>query len=354
MTTTTNSGVADTETVTAPLGEEEATEAFMSRLFPDEGDADASKKKPSENDEDDTQESDTEEQSDDAEASDESPEEDGEKEGDEEKSEDAGKAKKYVDEDDTTFVKVKVGEEEHEVPVKDLKRLFGQEAALTKKSQAVASQLASVEKEREANAVRLKALTERATSRANYFRSLPWMQMAKDPSIDGEQMAILQKEAQQAIEEETFLKAETDALIKVAQEQTVANLAQQASTTVKTLGDQSSPLYIEGWNQKLYDDMRSFAVDQGVPAQIVNQIVDAPTLKLLHMAMLYQKGAQRVQVVKKDKSPKKIVKTSQAPAAQDISTSKAKQKQAKSRLAQTHSEDDAVAAFMALDGGDEE
>src|SRR5574337_877989 len=60
-------------------------------------------------------------------------EEDGEDEDPE-----ASKAKK--DAGDDVIVKIKVGDKEHEVPVKDLKRLYGQEASLTRKSQEVAAQ----------------------------------------------------------------------------------------------------------------------------------------------------------------------------------------------------------------------
>jgi hypothetical protein len=100
--------------------------------------------------------------------------------------------------------------------------------------------------------------------------------------------------------------------------------------------------------------MLKFATDLGVPARIANQIVDAPTLKLLHMAMQFHKGAQKVTTqAKTNKTPKKIVKTSSAPQNQ-TSGKASKVKSSMARLAKTGSEEDAVNAFMARLGGDDD
>ncbi len=57
---------------------------------------------------------------------------------------DAEPDKKYAEEG--VFVKIKVGDKDHEVSVKDLQRLYGQEAALTQKSQQVSDQRKLVER----------------------------------------------------------------------------------------------------------------------------------------------------------------------------------------------------------------
>ena len=46
---------------------------------------------------------------------------------------------------DEALVEIKVADETNQVSVNDLKRLYGQEAAITKKSQAIASQPKKVE-----------------------------------------------------------------------------------------------------------------------------------------------------------------------------------------------------------------
>jgi hypothetical protein len=52
----------------------------------------------------------------------------------------------YVD-DDEAYAKVKVGDDEYEVPLRDLKRLYGQETSITKKGQELATQRTALEEE---------------------------------------------------------------------------------------------------------------------------------------------------------------------------------------------------------------
>lgn len=344
MTTSTDTGEA---LELQPLDESGAIDAFFAHLSPE--DEDASNKKPSDDEgEEETSESNSNDADEDADASDESPDGEGDDEGSKEGDQ---SAKKYGD--DETYIKVKVGEEEHEVPVKDLKRLFGQEAALTRKSQEVAAQRQAVEQEQQVYLARTQTLLQRANAKAEQFRQIPWMDLARDPNVPKEQLDTLQAMAQQAFQEEAYLQQESNGLIQHINQTAQVNLQKQAAETVKVLADPTHPAHIEGWNQQVYGDMLKFATDMGVPGRIANQIVDAPTLKLLHMAMQFHKGAQKVTTVKTNKTPKKIVKTSSAP--QSAPSGKAsKVKATMSRLAKTGSEEDAVNAFMARLGGEDD
>lgn len=337
MTTTTVSGVA-----TEDSGLDSAAEALLSRFLPEEGGEDASKKKPSEETEKTVEH---EEGSEEQEASDESPEAEAEEEQSEETDDEPKKA--YAD--DEVFVKVKVGDEELEVPVKDLKRLHGQEAALTRKSQEVAAERKKVDAEAQKYAAGLDALMQRAVAKANEFRKVNFLALTKDPNVTAEQISVLQDEARKAFEEETFLQRELGNFVTAAQQQQTQQLAVRAQETVKTLSDESSPLYIEGWNQKTYNDLLTFAKAQGLDADIANNLVDAPALKLLHMAMMYQKGASKVVTTKKtNKTPKKIVKTSNSPAQPDQNATTAKKQQkAMKALRNKGSIENAADAFLA-------
>jgi hypothetical protein len=186
---------------------------------PEEGDDAAPvKKKPSEKVKDEDEETDQPD-AEDEEASEETPEEDSE-EGDEEegqddeKSEDEDKAKKYADDSDETYVKVKIGDEEHEVKVTDLKRLYGQEASLTRKSQEVAEIRKAVEADQAKNIAAYDVMLKRSTERASQYRDLPWTQLMKDPNVPADQLAALQAEAQKAFEDEAFLKNELDGFMQ--------------------------------------------------------------------------------------------------------------------------------------------
>jgi hypothetical protein len=261
--------------------------------------------------------------------------------------------KKYAD-DEGTYVKVKVGEEEHEVAVKDLKRLFGQEASLTKKSQEVAERTKAAEYAQAKSLAALDVMVKRAQEAANPYRNVNWAALMKDPNIAAEDVTALQEAARAAFENETFLTGQLDGFMQEVQAQQAAAQAQSAQLCIKALTDEKSPTFIKGWDQKLYNDMRSFAVEMGANAQMVNNLVDPAAFKLIHMAMQFHKGAQKVVTQKVNKAPKKIVKasTTSAPPNKDAGRSidrnkaVAKMKKAGGNL------ESAQDAFLALLGGE--
>jgi hypothetical protein len=136
------------------FGAEDGTDAFLKNFLPNDADAE---KKPSEKGKDDDSKP-TPEADDEDEAAEKPAESDDE--GEEETPQ-----RKYAEDDDATYVKVKVGEEEHEVSVKDLKRLWGQESALTQKSQQVAEARKAVETEQQRYITGTAAMLDRAKAR---------------------------------------------------------------------------------------------------------------------------------------------------------------------------------------------
>jgi hypothetical protein len=100
--------------------------------------------------------------------------------------------------------------------------------------------------------------------------------------------------------------------------------------------------------------MRSFAVGMGANQQMINNLVDPAAFKLIHMAMQFHKGAQKVVTQKVNKAPKKIVKASTTSAPPNRDTSKAidrnkavaKMKRSGGNMQSTED------AFLALIGGE--
>jgi hypothetical protein len=321
-----------------------------------EEDDDASKKKPSdkpaEEDEQEDDENANEDEANDEDESDESPDEDDEGDEGEDDTDDKAKDKKYADDSDETYVKIKVGDETHEVKVNDLKRLWGQEASLTRNSQEVAAQRTAVDQERAKNIAAYDVMLKRATERADEYRKLPWTQLMKDPNVPAEQLQALQAEAQKALEDETFIKSELDGFMTKVTEQQKADRVKSAQTCIQTLTNPESPLHIKGWNEAVYNDLRTFGTEMGLDKEMVNNLTDPGAFKVLHMAMQFKRGAQKVQTVKVNKSPKKIVKTSaSAPAARSSSKTVTAQSAVK-KAQKSGSLDDAANAFLALGGED--
>ncbi|MDN8037468.1 hypothetical protein [Burkholderia vietnamiensis] len=341
MTTTTQSGVANA----APsFDETDAADAFLSR-WAAEDPATASEQLERDDDATDADESEVVE-----EQADETPEGDGQEqedpqEGDEESDETQGDEDEEADEsaesnvlDDEKVVKVKVDDQELEVSVKDLKRLYGQEAALTKKSQAIATQRMELEAANAKAAAQLDRLHQKAAARWEPFSKIDMLVASKQ--LDAEQFTALRAEAQAAYDDYRFITQEVDQFVKNANEQRQAAMKAAATEAVKVLNEKVPG----GWNQKVYDDVRAYAESTGMPKHIVDGIVDPFALEMIHKAMQFDK-AKAVVTKKVNKTPTKVMKTTKTVTTKDtrVDTSiKAKQ-----RLQRSGSTDDATDLFLA-------
>jgi hypothetical protein len=336
-------------------GDDAIMSAFMTD--PEEGDdAPPKKKKPSEkveDEEEDTNQPDADDETEDAEEPSEDEESEEQEDTDEAKEDDADEDKSTIEIKDDHKFKITVDGQEQEFTLGSLKRLAGQEASLTRKSQEAAELRKTVEADQAKNIAAYDVLLKRSTERANQYRELPWTQLMKDPNVPADQLAALQAEAQKALEDEAFLKNEIDGFMqKVSADQQKARQT-SARDCLKALNDPESKQHIKGWNEALYNDLRTFATnDIGLPAEMVNNLTDAAAFKVLHMAMQFQRGASKVVTQKVNKTPTKIVKNSASAPAARSSSKTVTVKQAVAKAAKTGSQDDAINAFLAFEGED--
>ncbi|NJL70246.1 MAG: hypothetical protein HC888_00935 [Candidatus Competibacteraceae bacterium] len=279
-----------------------------------------------EEDEDDTQ-SDTEETENEEEPFEES-DEGTEEEGDEE-----GSSTREATDDDE--VKVRVGDEEHSVKVKDLKRLFGQEAALTKKSQALAAERKAALEAAQVHAVALETLFQRSQSKLQKYSHMDWAMAAKE--LDPDTYRTLREEAQEAYNEHQYLVQEAQGFTAKQQEMQQHILREQAKVANEVLSDR-----IPEWGDRLYNEVRTYAIDLGMDANVVNNLTDPSAIQIIHKAMLYDQAQSTVnEKVKqaKAKTPKNVIKSKSRSAP-------GPKKQAWNKFQSTGSEDDAVAALL--------
>ena len=283
--------------------------------------------------------------------SDESPEEEeGDDEGSDDDSEDTddedeeGSSAKAKQSEDDVIVKIKVDGKELDVPVKDLKRLYGQEAALTRKSQEVAAQRKQIEEIGAKQTVALSTMLQRAQERAQPYAQIDFLALAKDPNISAEELTALRIEAQKSFEDVQFYTQELDGVYKQAQAQRQQALRQQAVEAVKVLADPKTG--IEGWSETVYNDIRHFAISNGLNADVVNELTDPVAIKMLHKAMLFDKGQKALGTTKKIvKTQKKIMKSG---SSETVAKSKPKAADdARNRLAKSGKVDDASDLFLA-------
>lgn len=341
---TTPMGVAATEFEAAPqlVTEDDAAAAFLSKWS--EEDPEKASEAPEEDEPSDTaeeQEEDTEAEEP-GETEEESEEDHQEEESAEEDDEEQSEEPKKGLEDDA-IVKIKVGDEELDVSVKDLKRLYGQEAALTRKSQEVAA------KRKEAEAAAMKASTtlekmyQKAQAKWEPYSKIDYLVAQKQ--LDTEAFAALRAEAQAAYEDFRFISEEADSFVKETQAQQQQALQEAAKESVKVLREA-----IPDWSPKLYDQIREYAINTGMDAQVVNNLVDPVALQLIHKARLFDES-KKIVTKKKVVQQKTVLKPTVTTSGKDVRSDGPAKSRAK--LQATGTVDDAANLFLSRWANDE-
>lgn len=249
------------------------------------------------------------------------------------------------DDPDNQEVEIKVGDKVEKAKLKDLKRLFGQEASLTQKSQAASEQLKHAEAQTVRATTATKALLDRAQAAYAPYAALDmasWAQLATQMSPENYNQ--LRQDAAAAETNVKFLGGELDGLIR-SQQEAIAVANKGAATAA--IAELSNPeTGIKGWGQPLYKELVDFATAQGLPE--FQGVTSAKAVRLMHMAMQYAKtqdAAARAAVkVRKavDKSAR-VLKTGAAPT----SSANATLTKAMQTLRNTGDPDDAANAFLA-------
>jgi hypothetical protein len=291
----------------------------------------------------------------DAEGDDETSEQDAPEDDDETEGDDEGEGDDEDDEKegeqptieikDEHKVKVTVDGEEREFTLGSLKRLAGQEASLTRKSQEVAAQRKSVDDRGAVLLAQSNALLERAKAKYEPYSKIDLLAASKDPNISQEELVAVRNAAKAAYEDVQYLEQETARVAEALRTQARQELVQQAQESIKVLSDPEKG--IEGFNQQLYGEICSFAVESGLPQEIVNDLVNPAAIKLINMARLYAKGKVKVQSEKSDKkkAPKRIVKSTASAENTKKSVKTAKAVEPMKRLKKSGTVDDAADAF---------
>jgi len=254
--------------------------------------------------------------------------------------------------DDDLKVVIKVGEEEHQVSVKDLKRLYGQEASLTRKSQAVAEQTKAVVEAREKYVSAMAHEAKKAEARFAEYRKIDWALLQARVArgeVAPKQFADLRRDAEASFADYKYYVEGVDREMKEVAQTVQKRQAELAEACVRELKDPNSPHHIEGWNAQAYDDLREFAVAQGIPSDTINATVDPVIFKLLKMAKGYveMRKAGEKKLAMTPKVPVTPTKVLTPGAGQPGVDPSERGKLAMQRLRKDGKLDDAAAALMA-------
>lgn len=212
-----------------------------------------------------------------------------------------------IDITDETEVEFTVAGEVHTSTIGQLKRLAGQEASLTRKSQELAKQRKDAEDVSNRSHVVLQRLLADAKDRAKPYEEVDMLVASR--TMDTEDFAQLRKEAQEAQSHLKFIEEEADTFYRDFQQKQQAAMKDAAGEAVKVLQQE-----IPDWSNSLYNDIRSYAVAQGLPPEQVDTIVDPVVIQLLNKSRLYDQGKRVATVKKKTAAKKKVLRSKKAPA----------------------------------------
>ena len=242
--------------------------------------------------------------------------------------------------DDDHEVEIKVNGEVKTASIASLKRLYGQEASITKKSQELATQRRYAEEAVGKSTAVLQRLLNQANEAYKPYAEIDMLVASK--TMTDEEFQALRKDASSAASNLKFLQEEADQFYAEMREQQATAMQEQAKNAVKVLEAQ-----IEGWSNDLYNDIRSYAVEQGMNEDVVNNIVDPVAIQFINKARMFDQGKKVATVKKKQAVTRKTLKSKKAPASENQVRKRnlAKQKQA---LRQSRSQDVTDAANVIL------
>ena len=245
---------------------------------------------------------------------------------------------------DDQIVDIAVNGESKQVSVKDLKRLYGQEASLTKKSQDLATQRKQSEEQLAQTQMSYQKLLERAEARYKPYADIDMLVASRE--MDAETFSQLRQDAKQAEDDLKFLQEESGQLVSQAQQQHQQATREAAADCVKVLQEQ-----LPDWGNELYSDIRDYAVKSGLPKDQVDQYTDPQVIMLINKARLYDQSKQSANSkkakakLKKSKSGKKVLSSKKSPPTKK-SIQKANQQKQMDMLSGAKDLDDIADALM--------
>ena len=283
----------------------------------------------------------------------EAPEEEGQAEEETEESEqseeeEAEEEVELVAEEDLKYT-IKVGGEEMEVDIDELKSGYQRQADYTRKSQALAEQRKGTEKiqaermqleqERQMYANGLQMLQEQQSAKLQDFDKVEWETLKQEDPY----AYMIKKDEYRDAQERVSNAAQQQALIQ--QEQHTA--AQQVRGQFVQQEYARLVAALPEWNDKdstIKKDIQEYATSVGFLPDEINQLADHRSVLVIKKAMEYDKLTKKVAPKKKAvKKVPKVQKAGRGKSKEDTATEELKKK--RTRLRKSGKQKDAASLF---------
>ncbi|WP_422023352.1 hypothetical protein [Pyruvatibacter mobilis] len=247
---------------------------------------------------------------------------------------------------DDTELEVTVNGEAKKVTVASLKRLAGQEAAITQRSMELADVRRGLEENHERVVSAYETLAARAEKEWAQFADLDFADLAK--RLPEAEYAKVHAQAQNAFVNKKFLDEELDSLMEEKRRSNHEEFKKKAIKAMQVLSDPVEG--IPGWDREMYASILRFAEENGMSREDVSNIVDPSLIKLLNTARVAATTKKSAEVKKKTakakKTASKVARTRKTPQSQ-TDRAKARVEALQRKARDTGNFDDVVDAIEA-------
>ncbi|MDQ2066741.1 hypothetical protein Q9295_10160 [Xinfangfangia sp. CPCC 101601] len=210
-----------------------------------------------------------------------------------------------VAEDDAEVV-VTVDGKEQKFAVKDLKALAAQKTQLETTAAALAAQRRVMETQGLYLAKVLDDRFKAAKEKVEKYKDVDLFRASRE--LDPEEFDALRAAKESAESELKALEIEGKEFVQRSRDAHQRLLREQAKESMKVIAKA-----IPDWNDALYDQIRTYAVAQGMDRDTVNTIVDPGAIVMMNKARLYDLAQEKKTEVKEKvaKAPTKVLKKSE-------------------------------------------
>lgn len=236
----------------------------------------------------------------------------------------------------------KQGDTTSKVKLSALMASYAQSEENTARATTLTEQTARAEQSDTRATTALTRLTDDAQKAYAPYKELDWLLLST--RMEPDDFAQLRAEAQGFLTKANFFATELDGLQKSQGESQAAARHEQAKATIQELTDPAKG--IKGWGPDVYNDVVSYAIASGIQENTARAIVDVHQIRMLHKAMLHDRGEARTLDVKKVVAKATVVLK---PGGSTTADSGDKYKAALARQAASGGDMDSTAdAFLAM------
>ena len=236
-----------------------------------------------------------------------------------------------LDELDDFSVKVKIDGEEQEVAIADLVKGYSTDASLSKKGRELGDARKALEEERETMLSEVQQLGEASAaliSQAEQGFAKQYHELEaqiEKARADGDTYEVneLKDKREQVQQKYRGARRQREGLMQAVAEQRQKVENEQWQKQLEHFNEHIEE-FVPGFDEKMAEDIRTFAIDEGVPAELLDQVTSPAVVKFVNEFRMLKQGVTKGKAKRKAVPAKKAVPTKKPTPAKKKAADKEK------------------------------